>query len=40
MSPDDYTWLQYASPAAFATLGVAVYWITGRQDRAEATRGE
>jgi hypothetical protein len=34
MSPHDYTWLLFATPAAVALIGAFVYFVTGRQDRA------
>jgi cytochrome c-type biogenesis protein CcmH/NrfF len=39
MSPHDYTWLLFATPAAVAAIGALVYYATARQDRAESHHG-
>ena len=39
MSPHDYTWLLFATPAAVAAIGALVYYVTARQDRAESHHG-
>jgi len=33
MSPHDYTWLLFATPAAVAAIGALVYFVATRQDR-------
>lgn len=39
MSPHDYTWLLFATPAAVVLLGAFVYVATGLQDRIDG-RGD
>lgn len=38
MSPDDPTWLLFATPAAVAALGAFVYSVTARQDGVQRCR--
>jgi hypothetical protein len=33
MSPDDPTWLLFATPVAVAAFAAVVYFVTARQDR-------
>lgn len=35
MSPTEATWMLFLGPVGFLAAGAFVYWITGRQDRAE-----
>jgi hypothetical protein len=39
MSPHDYTWLLFATPAAVVAIGALVYFVAIRQDRPGSQHG-